>query len=86
MTRQTLNFSPVLTQTCISLNEVDQAVFAVFNMEIRENEFKISPFLWKKRTFNNTWPCIFLEWDFQGWNCELKVILFIMTIMCAHAS
>lgn len=42
---QTLNLGPVLTQTCVSLNEVDQAVFIVLNMEIRENDVKISLFL-----------------------------------------
>lgn len=36
MIGQTLNFSPELKQTCTSLNEVDQAVFVVFNMEIKQ--------------------------------------------------
>lgn len=36
MTGQTLNFSPELKQTRTSLNEEEQAVFVVFNMEIRE--------------------------------------------------
>lgn len=43
--RQGRLFSPVLKQTCVSLNELDQAVFVVFNMEIREKSFKTSLFL-----------------------------------------
>ena len=44
-TGQTLNFSPVLKQICVSLNEVDQVVFVFFNMEIKERDFKTSLFL-----------------------------------------